>query len=318
MILRNFYVLLLLMAGSMSPAAWSACTVTIANASFGSVTSVAINSTAQPTSSSMVVACDNPLSMQSTDRISMQLVSAGSFAGTRATLTNIATGDVIPIRVCGSANCAENSEVAMGSTFSWSGSVMPGLLDARSWTLPIYFMTVPGQQVSAGSWLVTLNLLIDYQLCAVGGVYCDTGSQIPRTLQLDLTVSNDCLTINAPAVNFGSAPLVENFATLSQSIILNCTKGSDFTIGIDNGLNAVNGVRYMLNGSARMAYEIYKDNTANRWGSSGAQRRSSTEGILAADSMTRIFNYTAKVLTSQSTPAISGDYTDTLVVDIIF
>lgn len=316
--MRNLYWLLLMVAGSFSPAAWSACTVAMGNASFGSVTSVVINSTEQPTSSTMVVICDSLLSLQGTDTIAMQLASVGTYSGTRATMTNTATGDVVPIRVCGKANCAENSEVAIGSTFSWSGNVLLGLLNARTYTVPVYFMTVPGQQVSAGTYQVTLNVLISYRLCADGGTLCDTGTNISRSLQVNLTVTNDCLTINTPAVSFGSEMLVKNFPTVSQSISVNCTKGSAYTIGINNGTNAVSGVRYMINGSARMAYEVYKDSTSNRWGNSGAERRSSTEGTLAADNLTRTFNYTAKVLTTQATPSLVGEYKDTLTVDIVF
>lgn len=316
--MRKIYWLLLLVVGSFSSSAWSACTTTMANASFGSKTSVLINSTAQETSSNMVVTCDSLLSLLGTDTITLQLASASTFSGTRATMTNTATGDVVPIRLCGQASCATSSEVAIGSTYTWSGNVLLGLLNSRTYTVPLYFMTVPGQQVSAGNYVVTLNVLVGYRLCAIGGILCDVGTNIPRSLQVNVTVTNDCMTINTPAVSFGSAPLVKNFPTISQNISVNCTKGSAYTIGINNGANAVSGVRYMVNGSARMAYDVYKGSTTNRWGSSGTERRNSTEGTLGTDNLTRTFNYTAKVLTTQATPAVSGDYIDTLIVDIAF
>lgn len=53
-----------------------------------------------------------------------------------------------------------------------------------------------------------------------------------------MTVTNDCSTMTTPDVNFNSAPLVQNFPTVSQSVAVTCTKGSTYTIGINNGANA--------------------------------------------------------------------------------
>jgi spore coat protein U-like protein len=74
----------------------------------------------------------------------------------------------------------------------------------------------------------------------------------------------------------------------------------------------------MASGNNRMSYEIYKEATANRWGSSGSERWSSgASSQVSADGLLRSYNYTARVLTTQATPP-AGNYSDTLVVDVAF
>lgn len=321
--MRIIYALVLLIVGAFSPAAWSACTVTMANAAFGSHSSIVINSTAQPASANLVVACSSAVSLLGNDTITLQLTGATASANSRATLKHTTTSitDVIPVRVCGKANCADNSEITINGTYSWTGSALLTLLATRTYTIPIYFLTVPGQQVNGGDYTVTLNFNVGYSICAILGIACDVSTTNPRTSQLTLNVAKDCSAITAPAVGFGSAPLVKGFPTISQNIVVTCTKGSTYTIGINNGSYSNGGVRYMANiqtPASRMAYDIYKGSTANRWGSTGAERRNSTEGTVAADNMTRTFNYTAKVLTTQATPSVAGQYKDTLTVDIVF
>lgn len=80
-----------------------------------------------------------------------------------------------------------------------------------------------------------------------------------------MTVTNDCSAMTTPDVNFNSAPLVQSFPTVSQAIAVTCTKGSTYTIGINNGANALNNVRRMVSGSNFLSYDIYKEATTNRW-----------------------------------------------------
>ena len=74
----------------------------------------------------------------------------------------------------------------------------------------------------------------------------------------------------------------------------------------------------MFSGSNFMSYDIYKEATSNRWGSSGSERwASASSSQVSTDGLLRTYNYTAKVLTSQATPP-AGTYTDTLIVDVAF
>ena len=95
-----------------------------------------------------------------------------------------------------------------------------------------------GQNVTAGPYQVLLTFSINYNVCAVGAVGAcltpQTGTATTSIL-LNMTVTNDCSTMTTPDVNFNSAPLVQNFPTVSQSVAVTCTKGSTYTIGINNG-----------------------------------------------------------------------------------
>ena len=97
-----------------------------------------------------------------------------------------------------------------------------------------------------------------------------------------------------------------------------CSKGSTYTVGLSNG-SYVNGTqRQMASGANRLSYEIYKGTSSNRWGPSGTDRYSSASATsVSTDGVTRGYNYTARILTTQTTPP-AGNYTDSVVVDVSF
>lgn len=317
--------LLLLVLLFCSGQAWSACTVSTTNGAFGTVTSFVLNATAQSTTANLILQCDATLNLLTNDSATLTLIGASATATNRGVMkrTDDATvADTIPIRVCGQANCANNSEAVIGGTgYTWSGPTLLALLGSKTYTLPLYFMTVPGQNVSAGPYRVTLNFSVAYNICAVGLLGLCSTAQVgtaSTSTQITGTITNDCTTISAPNVNFGSAPLVRTFPTISQSIAITCTKGSTYTVGINNGLYANGSVRNMASGSNRLSYEIYKAGTTSRWGSVGAERWSSgVSSQVSTDGLLRTYNYTAQVLASQTTPP-GGTYSDTLTVDITF
>lgn len=302
------------------------CTVTIANGGFGSLSSFTVNSTEQQTSVNLVVTCDAILNLLTSDTVSMNVQSASATVGTRPAMKrtdNLTVTDAIPVRVCGTSSCSNSTETPISQTYTWSGSTLLSLLGSKSYTLPVYFRTVAGQSVSAGSYQVSVTVNVSYSVCPTGLVgIClgtpQTGTTAVTTV-LTMTVTNDCITISAPDVNFGSAPLVSNFPTVSQSVAITCTKGSVYTVGINNGVNAGSGsVRNMVSGSNVMSYDIYKGSTSARWGPTGTDRwASSAASSVSADGTVNTYNYTAKVLTGQNTPP-AGSYTDTLIVDIAF
>ncbi len=304
---------------------WAACTVATTNGAFGTVTSFVLNASAQSTSTNLLLRCDTVLNLLTNDFVTLTLAGASATAANRGIMKradDATSTDVIPLRVCGRAGCANNSELTIGgSSYTWSGSILLGLLGSRTFTIPLYFLTVPGQNVSAGPYTVTLNFHVAYSICALGVLNicasAQTGTAV-TSLQVTGTVTNDCTTISAPNVNFGSAPLVRNFPTVSQSIAITCTKGMVYTVGINNGGYYSGGARNMASGNNRLSYEIFKAATSNRWGSVGAERwASGISSQVSSDGLLRTYNYTAKVLSSQSTPP-GGSYSDTLTVDIAF
>lgn len=317
---RLLWLLLLLCSGQ----AWSVCTVSTTNGAFGPVTSFALNSTAQTTSANLVVGCTTVLNLLTNDNVTLTLIGASTTANNQAAMKrtdNAAITDLIPVRLCAKANCSDNSEITLNSSYTWSGSTLLTLLGSSRYTIPLYFNTVAGQNVTAGPYQVILNFSVSYSICSLGLVGICTSAQtgtVTVSTQLNMTITNDCTTISAPNVNFGSAPLVRSFPTVSQSIGITCTKGSTYTVGINNGSYANGNVRNMASGSNRLSYEIYKGSTSNRWGSVGSERwASSASTQTSADGLLRTYNYTASILATQTTPP-GGTYSDTLVIDIAF
>lgn len=318
---RLFSAILLLFTSLINSPVWAACTATMQNASFGTQSSFVINNTVQSTSANLVVTCGAVLaSLLTTDTISAKLNSASSSSGTQAAMKNTVNTDLEPINMCKASNCATTTPI--GSTINYSSTDLLNLLGGNVFTIPIYFQTTTGQNLSAGTYNVTLNLTINWNICGLLGIgnICLNPQVGSTTLSpvVSLIVTNDCSTITAPNINFGSAPLVSSFPSVAQTISITCTKGSTYNVGINNGVNAVNSVRNMANGSNLISYDIYQGTTTTRWGSSGSQLWASANSTtISADQLTRTYNYTAQILTGQNTPT-SGNYTDTLVVSVAF
>ncbi|MBM7353684.1 spore coat U domain-containing protein [Lelliottia amnigena] len=318
-------LLLLLLLLMTSGGSWAVCNVSTVNASFGSVTSFALSGAGEvETTGTLVVSCDAVLNLLTNDSVTLNYTSATVSANSRATMKrtdNAAITDVIPTRLCGLTGCSGSTEVQIAKAYTWSGSTLLSLLGAKQYNIPLYFRTVPGQNVTAGPYQVILMFSINYNVCSVGLVgVCLTPQTGTATtsITLNMNVTNDCSAMTTPNVNFNSAPLVQNFPTISQAVSVTCTKGSVYTIGINNGVNALNGVRRMVSGNNAMSYDIYKGATSNRWGGSGTERwASSASSQVSTDGLLRTYNYTAKVLTTQATPP-AGTYNDTLIVDVMF
>lgn len=318
-------LLLLLLLLMTSGGSWAVCNVSTVNASFGSVTSFALSGAGEvETTGTLVVSCDAVLNLLTNDSVTLNYTSATVSANSRATMKrtdNAAITDVIPTRLCGLTGCSASTEVQIAKAYTWSGSTLLSLLGAKQYNIPLYFRTVPGQNVTAGPYQVILTFSINYNVCSVGAVgICLTPQTGTATtsITLNMNVTNDCSAMTTPNVNFNSAPLVQNFPTISQAVSVTCTKGSVYTIGINNGANSLNGVRRMASGNNFMSYDIYKGATNNRWGGSGTERwASEASSQVSTDGLLRTYNYTAKVLTNQATPP-AGTYNDTLIVDVTF
>lgn len=232
------------------------------------------------------------------------------------------TGDVIAYTIYASNSIAK--PITRGQAFDFSSN---GLLGATAPSMiPLYFSTA-ANNVAAGVYTETLNVRWDWSYCTGLGVLgiClgyDTGSNKISTLTVSITVANDC-TISAPSISFGSAPVVSAFSTVSQTVSVNCTKGSAYTVGLGDGTHpvSVGGRRQMMSGGNYLAYDIFQSAGTTRWGSVGAARRASTTAEVnpgtGLGSGSQIFNYNARIYTDQATPP-AGTYTDSVVLDVSF
>lgn len=302
------------------------CAITgSSTASFGNINSLDIASAAKTLAvNDSGLRCGAPtlLGLLADDIAEATITSSGN-----SQLVNAASGDRIPYQVF--ADPTFTQQLTFGTKYDYYNSYILSLLGiltvgSGNNTFPMYFRTVPaGLNVSAGTYTDTLTVNWNWYVCVVKlGSLCigrSTGTS-SVTITVNLTILNDCVII-APTLNFGSAPLVSGFQPVGNTIDIRCTKNSAYNVGLSDGSNASGGQRRMKSGSNFLNYEIYKGTSAgSRWGSAGAERRSSATADTNPAAYNGItgqgFKYHA-VIPSQSTPP-AGVYTDTIIVDVQF
>ncbi|MHC8344950.1 Csu type fimbrial protein [Pseudomonas sp. RT6P73] len=306
--------------------AWALCSVVSTTAAaFGSQSSIAVRTTAQTSSTPNAgLSCTGSL-------LSLLTNNDHFYATVSSTQSGLLgpTGDVI-----GYTLYADNSTsypITRGVAFDFARN---GIIDALGLlgsvipkTAPVYLRTTIGSNVAAGVYSETLSIFWNWNYCAgIGaGSIClgrDIGSGT-ATVTVNMTVANDC-TITAPNISFGSAPVVSGFtAVTGQTINLACTKGSAYTVGLDDGQHAagIGGRRRMISGANYLAYDIFKSAGTTRWGSVGSARRASSDAEVnpgnGLGTGSQVFNYNAKIYTDQTTPP-AGTYLDSVILDVGF
>ncbi len=328
---REWLGLLLFLCGLFtSPQAWAwmCSTPSSVSGSFGSSSSYAVNSTGQSTSVNLAISCLTLLNTGNTgqtDNVTMRFVTATPNDGIRANMKRIdaSSADTIVSTICFGASCnAPTTEKTMGGQQMLSGSNLSLL--GTGYNIPITIQTIPAGNISAGTYQTVYGLAMDYSICMVGALNTcnrDMGS-LNVNLTLTMIVNPDCNSITAPPLNFGSVPSIPgplSILPVTQSVSVNCTKGSTYYVTLSMGDHANGNVRNMASGSNLISYEIYKSNGIDRWGLTGTDRWSSdnaTTMTVGPIGQTNTYQYVAKVTSTSMPPA--GTYTDTLVINVNF
>ncbi|MDI9778212.1 spore coat U domain-containing protein [Pseudomonas putida] len=317
---RLLCALMLLPAGS----AWALCSsVATTPAAFGTINSTLVRTTIQSASSTNSgLQCTGSL-------LSLLSASDHFYATITSTTSGLVgpTGDVIAYTLY--ADNSTSYPITRGVAFDFARNGILDLLGLLNGTtpkaVPLYMRTVVGSNVAAGLYQETLTIAWSWNYCSgIGaGSIClgrDIGSG-SQTMTVSLTVSNDCQ-ITTPNISFGSAPVVAGFGTVSQSVSLSCTKGSAYTVGLNDGENVSGGRRRMKSSAGNyLAYDIFKSAGSVRWGSLTTARRASSDADVNPGNGTgtgsQVFNYNAKVYTDQATPP-AASYIDNVILDVQF
>ena len=304
----------------------AACVVGSAQpADFGSVGSITLRTTAQATSTyNAGIHCSGGV------------VQPWGAADTYFRVTfNSANGglkradDLLNYQLYASADSASNTALLPEAALDLAGL---GVVDAVGLlhnsggnVMPLYLTLAAGSNVAAGSYADTISLVWEWRYCTAGAgsgtcsLY-DEGRGI-ASFPVNLVVQNDC-TIDAADLDFGSAVLPSGFATASGEIRVACTKGSAYSVGLDDGRNLLAGRRNMRSAQgALLAYDVFQGAGSLRWGSVGAQRRDSmgadVNPALGLGVAKQVFNYNAKIYADQG-PVPAGSYVDTILIDVAF
>ncbi len=302
------------------------CAVVATNpASFGSLNSTQVRNVVQSASASNA-------GLQCTGSLLSLLASDDHFYATFTPVGGTSglvgpTGDVITYTLY--ANNTTSFAINRNQRFDFARN---GIIDALGLlngtspkSVPIYLKTLIGSNVAAGLYQETFSVEWDINYCyGIGLLGACIGRQIltqSTSLTINLTVTNDCQ-ITTPAISFGSAPVISGFTAVNQSINLSCTKGSNYTVGLDDGQNAAGGRRRMKSSANNyLAYDIFKSAGTQRWGVLSSARRASSDADINPGAGTgtgsQVFNYNAKVYSDQATPP-AGTYLDSVILDVQF
>jgi len=161
-------------------------------------------------------------------------------------------------------------------------------------------------------------LLIGLTLAPVANAATSTA-----TLTVQITITAAC-NINASTLDFGSnagTALLAGNLNSSTTVSVTCTNGSPYSIGMDNGANALGGQRRMINGANFISYNLYTDaGHANPWTTASSSTTCTTTNSCAlgtgngAAQSTTIYG----VVPSVAVAPAAGSYTDSVTMTVTY
>jgi len=129
------------------------------------------------------------------------------------------------------------------------------------------------------------------------------------TIDIGLQVLDEC-TIATHDIDFGTTGLIPNNIDTSTTVDIECTDGTAYAIGLDQGGNDNSGVRRLKSGSNYVNYDLSSQSDYSAtWGNTATH----TVTGIGTDSPVQIPLY-ARVLQHQNVPI--GTYTDTVTATI--
>lgn len=320
-----------LMAGPVLAQSFGSCTVAASSVDIGTVSSLEMAQQNQQSAGVSGLSC-SALAALNTSYIKV-LVEDSTF-----TLVGGPDNQVISFSISSTVN---GPSLSVGSEVDFSTASPLSLFVGPSGTLPMHFTVSAAPALRAGTYTGSVQLRWYFSICSVGvGPLCSYsnspgagrnflgglsswGSGVSVTVGVMLEVENDCA-INAPALDFGAAPLVGSFSAVTRTISIRCSAGTEYSVGLSNGNHFEAGSRRMRLGASGnyLRYEIFQGaSSSNRWGDQSGERRNSgtaeTNPGIYDGSVQQGFIYRAVIDPAQAGPPV-GTYVDHVVVDVQF
>lgn len=161
--------------------------------------------------------------------------------------------------------------------------------------------------------MISLRKLTILSACLLGaaGAHADTDT---ANLNVKVTITATCNihSVSPTDVDFGSIASTAIDTDAAGTLSVNCTPGTDYTIGLDDGENVSGGGdRRMIKGSDYVAYELYRDGArSQRWGNGPSDSLAGT-GSGSAQTIS-VYGRIA----SANSPV--GDYTDVVIATVTY
>lgn len=199
------------------------------------------------------------------------------------------------------------ADLTLGKNATGSGSMtMHGRILANQAT------AVPGayqDQLNGNHTDLEVNEATGGAPTSCGG---SNGTNFPFTASATLT--KQC-NVNAGDMDFGTAPgLLTGNIDNQTSLQIQCTNGTAYQVGLDDGLHASGGSRYMIGpGAALIRYALYRDSARSLpWGTTLGSNTVAGNGSGNVQPSTAYGRVPVQV-----TPT-AGLYTDTVTVTVTF
>lgn len=161
-----------------------------------------------------------------------------------------------------------------------------------------------------------MRLLSHSLIVALGLAFTSMASHAETdsvNLNVKVTIAATCdIQSIAPSdVDFGEILSSAVNTDAAGTLRVNCTPGTDYSIGLDEGQNFDGTTRRMAKGTDHVEYELYRDAArAQRWGDDAASSFAGT-GSGAAQSIS-VYGRIG------SANAPSGDYSDVIVATVTY
>jgi spore coat protein U-like protein len=194
-------------------------------------------------------------------------------------------------------------------------------------TITIYGQVLSGQTtVNPGSYSETMGgvgIYTDIQYGSLdNGPSCPTGSSTSNaSFTVTATVIPAC-TVSATTLDFGSTSSLASAVNSTATITAKCDNTLAYSIGLDNGQNAIASQRYLSAGTGtNIKYNLYTNSGySDAWTTTTANTSctggSSTCALGTGTGSNQ--NYTVYGQVPAQTKPGSGTYTDTVVVTVTY
>lgn len=139
-----------------------------------------------------------------------------------------------------------------------------------------------------------------------------------QSFQVKLTVTSACDIHTAAArdVDFGSHKSTETDITAEGGLTVNCTNGTPYDIGLDNGSNFGDGQRKMKSAATGelVGYELFRDTARSQtWGSNAGENTLHATGTGANENVPV---YGKVIIAGSNLKA--GDYIDAVTATVTY
>ena len=266
--------LLLLITASVAHAS---CTASSSNVSLGTISSLALITSAVGNYGAGGVACTGGLTLLGGSYVRVML--------DQATLTMTNGGYSIPFTVGTGTTPATVLQNGVATDINTLNVVALGGSQSG---IGLYFNVPLGPNVQAGTYTGTVNFRWYYAICDGGvlvacswartpgltqscisslcGAVTAWGTGSPTVATVTLVVTKACVINTANMdIDFGTKALISQFTRFTQTVNVTCTNNEGYSVSFDNGAHYQAPWRRMTNGTDLMNYNLYQPNTSVIW-----------------------------------------------------